>query len=324
MTISPRTTAYTTALPTMRFGMPVRHEARVDARDSVEIRFGNTRLETMRGSQLLFHHTELFREMETLWQLPGLLKNKFPQGVPVEIYAGSNGADALSMGILMRGVLGAQQAQRYPIITSDLMPDLFERSQQGIVGLLPNKAEGNPWEDLRTKWGTMRLYVRQRDGVDIGALSDCLDPQPIAPELYPEFRLKHSRHPRYKSQGNWWTSTSEYEQLYRLRPEVKAQLDRQIVFAPDPVDVIQALVHQAKPSATPRVIFLRNMIYMLSMPEMRQLTQALGENMASGSLLVLGATEQSNHLYDRDLFYSLLKDGGWRPHPDIDRVWVKE
>ena len=70
-----------------------------------------------------FHHTLPFRDPRLYGRLPAHLAETFPEGVTIEMMAGSNGTEAISLAIALIDALGPDKARQYPIVASDLFPD---------------------------------------------------------------------------------------------------------------------------------------------------------------------------------------------------------
>jgi len=281
------------------------------------------------GQAQLQHYTYMFREPGTLGALAPYLRRAFPKGVPIEIYAGSDGSDALSMGIMLLGMLGEEGAKRYPIITSDLVPENMDRSRQGIVGASgkrPTAEAAQQW--LRKQW-TVTQFM-SKDAIT-GKVADYIDPDPLPEESHEDLLFKNGAANPLCPNGVW-SDMAEREFLFRLQPDVKRVLDQTVRFCDEPVDIVEALSHKAqgwRERRKPRMIMFRNAAYLLSQDDRRQLIDHLKHNVPKGSLLVLGSSDYVEENYIRTWnyrgsdFLKALQRAGWYPLQSVRRAWIK-
>ena len=286
-----------------------------------QIRLRTCRLDPASGKQIDLNHTSAtMREPKTFGRLVKLLHDDFPQGVPIEIYAGSHGEDAISMALCLLSAFEGQ-AGKYPITVSDLCPENMERSRQGIVPLTPKVQVfsvrqphwilikyateiqtliSDPWQYLAEEWAKAQTAS---DDLMKTPLEGLINPARLDEKDYPHFLLKHDT--QYVN-GLWrgtpyWEASFRAEQLHALHPQTQKRMSELIHFESEPVDVVAALSQKPKHPERPRVVMLRNMVYLLSAEPRKTLLQALKHNLPPGSLLCPGNSEAA--YYSRETQY---------------------
>lgn len=92
------------------------------------------------NDELLFHKTEFFRVPELIKFLPQYIKGRFPEGTTVHVGACSFGHDPVSIAMAMVADKSLD-FKRYPIVASDINPDVVDIANSGVLELTPSDIE---------------------------------------------------------------------------------------------------------------------------------------------------------------------------------------
>ena len=82
--------------------------------------------------------SDLFRTPKLFKALPDFLNSRYPTGVPIYVYASSDGSDAISTVIALIEKLSEEKAKKFlPIYARELIPELSAIAESGKFGMYP-------------------------------------------------------------------------------------------------------------------------------------------------------------------------------------------
>ncbi len=267
-------------------------------RAKTEVRPATYFTDAVTGKRVRIQHTTAFiREPIAFGPLPAVLQKlsrNFQDQVPIEIYAGSDGSDAIAAALVLLDALGPERAARFPIVVSDLYPQNFTRSRHGLVGFPRFKPEEPAWKGMEALWDRAAAFS---EGWMTGTLSDYVDPTPVTARGLAHLTFKDKFDAGdavfFKT---LWSRALDGESLFRLRPEVRRHIQSVVRFRRKPVDVVDAMARKPA-SDRPRVVMIRNVVYLIPPERRALLVERLGRNLPVGSLLVVGQSEYDTHPY---------------------------
>lgn len=169
-------------------------------RTKTEVRPVTYLTDSATGKRVRIQHTTAFiREPGAFGPLPAVLQKlsrNFQDRIPIEIYAGSDGSDAIATALVLRDALGPERAALFPIVISDLYPQNFTRSRHGLVGFPRFKPDEPAWKRMQALWDRAATLSQ---GWMKGALSDYIDPAPLTAGRLGHLSFKESLMPATRS-----------------------------------------------------------------------------------------------------------------------------
>lgn len=283
-----------------------------------------TTITTASGEQVALNHCSIFLRDPVCWVgLMRHLRDDFPNGVEIEVFAGSHGEDALSALVCTQAYF--KRPYLYPISVSDMVPDNMNRGRLGWVNALAFKTEEapspskDPAEWLRSAWAPIA------EGLNLSKTS--LERWVNVTPLLGVPRHLQTQLPQGRDVIRpIWRDALENEALFTLSPKLQAQLSHQVRFNPNPLNAVSALGIPPQNPTLPRVVLLRNMVYLLPDAERAQLLKNLRRNLPINSVLVLGHSENipqqsSTGVFNSYIFAENLAKAGFEKQSDF--IWRK-
>ncbi len=259
------------------------------------------------GGKLINHETSFIRYPDLTARFPAFIQQKFPNGIPIEIFAASDGSTALATAIAFQEIC-PQEAGMYPICVSEKFPNLLIRARDGIVTIFDR--EGDALDRLKRDWNLLSVY---NDSHDWSPVQAYIELTPLAGADLERYSYKRTWGERLRGDTP--------EQYLRIKAEVFEKLKSNLRFIDEPVDIATDLLNKIPDvyiKGSPRVIFFQSALYLLSPADRNAFYRAI-QQLPLNSILVFGGDldincNGRNGLYGHDVKRA-LGDAGFIREP---------